>query len=90
MECYILILSIFTQARLLIGVGRYSEMTYVFDTLRAHQQIDMLLRRGVKVCMESTLSSFREIVHKFDLALHQDTLSMVCQPVKKNVLIAYS
>ncbi|XP_072050240.1 spatacsin-like [Amphiura filiformis] len=35
-------------ARLLIGVGRYSEMTYIFDTLRTHQQIELLLKRGTK------------------------------------------
>ncbi|XP_022104683.1 spatacsin-like isoform X2 [Acanthaster planci] len=34
--------------RLLTGVGRYCEMSYIFDVLRAHQQIELLLKRRDK------------------------------------------
>ncbi|XP_033634267.1 spatacsin-like [Asterias rubens] len=34
--------------RLLTGVGRYCEMSYVFDVLRANQQFELLFKRGGK------------------------------------------
>ncbi|KAK7503511.1 hypothetical protein BaRGS_00005050 [Batillaria attramentaria] len=33
--------------RLLTGIGRYSEMTYIFDQLQQHHQFEMLLRKGI-------------------------------------------
>lgn len=36
----------FFQVRLLIGVGRYSEMSYIIDALREHDQFEQLLGRG--------------------------------------------
>ncbi|XP_071844305.1 spatacsin-like isoform X3 [Apostichopus japonicus] len=36
------------MVRLLLGVARYSEMTYVFDELRSKQQIELLLKKGSK------------------------------------------
>ncbi|XP_038076708.1 spatacsin-like [Patiria miniata] len=34
--------------RLLTGVGRYCEMSYILDVLRSNQQIELLLKRGGK------------------------------------------
>ncbi|XP_050400907.1 spatacsin [Patella vulgata] len=34
--------------RLLTGVGRFSEMTYIFDALKLHYQFEMLLRKGIE------------------------------------------
>ncbi|XP_070541627.1 spatacsin-like [Ptychodera flava] len=34
--------------RLLTGVGRYSEMTYIFDILMKVQQFELLFRKGIK------------------------------------------
>ena len=33
--------------RLLTGVGRYSEMTYIFHSLQQHHQFELLLRKGM-------------------------------------------
>lgn len=35
--------------RLLTGVGRYNEMTYVFDLLNQNHRFEMLLRKKVDV-----------------------------------------
>lgn len=35
------------QVRLLTGVGRYTEMTYVFDLLHQNHRFEMLLRKKV-------------------------------------------
>lgn len=33
--------------RLLTGIGRYNEMTYVFDLLHQHHRFEILLRKKV-------------------------------------------
>ena len=35
------------QVRLLTGIGRYNEMTYVFDLLHQNHRFEMLLRKKV-------------------------------------------
>lgn len=35
------------QVRLLTGIGRYNEMTYVFDLLHQHHRFEILLRKKV-------------------------------------------
>lgn len=35
------------QVRLLTGVGRYNEMTYVFDLLHQNHRFEILLRKNV-------------------------------------------
>ena len=46
------------QVRLLTGVGRFNEMSYIFDTLFEHEHFELLCRRGIdKVTIE--------LVHKF-------------------------
>lgn len=35
------------QVRLLTGIGRYGEMTYVFDLLHQNHRFEMLLRKKV-------------------------------------------
>lgn len=37
------------QVRLLTGIGRYDEMTYVFDLLHQNHRFEMLLRKKVDV-----------------------------------------
>ena len=37
----------YLQIRLLTRMGRYSEMTYVFDILREHQQFELLFNKGI-------------------------------------------
>lgn len=37
------------QVRLLTGIGRYNEMTYVFDLLHQNHRFEMLLRKNVDV-----------------------------------------
>jgi spatacsin len=34
------------QTRLLTGVGRYNEMTYIFDALQQNHQFELLLGKG--------------------------------------------
>lgn len=44
----------FFQVRLLTGVGRFNEMSYIFDTLFEHEHFELLCRRGIdKVKTES-------------------------------------
>ena len=35
------------QIRLLTGVGRFSEMTYIFDLLKQNHQFELLFRKGI-------------------------------------------
>ena len=35
------------QVRLLTGVGRFNEMSYIFDTLFEHEHFELLCRRGI-------------------------------------------
>lgn len=37
-----------SMMRLLTGIGRYSEMTYIFDILREHQEFEVLLSKGIE------------------------------------------
>lgn len=37
------------QVRLLTGIGRYNEMTYVFDLLHQNHRFEILLRKNVDV-----------------------------------------
>ena len=38
----------FFQIQLLTGVGRFNEMTYIFDALKQHHQFELLLRKGME------------------------------------------
>jgi len=35
------------QVRLLTGVARFHEMSYIFDTLFEHEHFELLCRRGI-------------------------------------------
>lgn len=39
---------LFLQVRLLTGIGRYNEMTYIFDLLHQNHRFEMLLRKKVE------------------------------------------
>ena len=38
----------YSQTRLLTGVGRYNEMTYIFDALHQSHQFELLLGKGTE------------------------------------------
>lgn len=38
----------FLQIHLLTGIGRFSEMTYVFDMLKQKHQFELLFRKGIE------------------------------------------
>ncbi|XP_070207763.1 spatacsin-like isoform X2 [Littorina saxatilis] len=61
--------------RLLTGVGRYSEMTYVFDYLQQHHQFEMLLRKGIdkEDKLKTAILDYLKRFHSDD----KDTYSMV-------------
>ncbi|CDQ97801.1 unnamed protein product [Oncorhynchus mykiss] len=40
--------------RLLTGIGRYNDMTYIFDLLNQNHRFEMLLRKKVRVCKRRT------------------------------------
>lgn len=44
------------QVRLLTGIGRYNEMTYVFDLLHQNHRFEMLLRKKVESVSDQCIS----------------------------------
>ena len=39
------------QVHLLTGIGRFGEMTYIFDSIKQNDQFELLLKKGVeRVC----------------------------------------
>ncbi|KAL8574758.1 hypothetical protein ACOMHN_035875 [Nucella lapillus] len=61
--------------RLLTGIGRYSEMTYIFDYLQQHHQFEMLLRKGIdkEDKLKTAILDYLKRFHSDD----KDTYSMV-------------
>ncbi|XP_076465994.1 spatacsin-like [Babylonia areolata] len=61
--------------RLLTGIGRYSEMTYIFDYLQQHHQFEMLLRKGIdkEEKLKTAILDYLKRFHSDD----KDTYSMV-------------
>ncbi|XP_066273752.1 spatacsin-like isoform X2 [Branchiostoma lanceolatum] len=62
--------------RLLTGIGRFSEMTYIFDTLRKHHQFELLFRKGIdkEDKLKLALLDYLKRYHPTD----KDTYTMVC------------
>jgi len=39
------------QVHLLTGIGRFGEMTYIFDSIKQNDQFELLLKKGIeRVC----------------------------------------
>lgn len=48
--------------RLLTGIGRYSEMSFVFEALEEYDRFEMLFQRGMeKVCGKTSTSVLSHI-----------------------------
>jgi len=45
------------QTRLLTGVGRYNEMTYIFDALQQSHQFELLLGKGMEKVVQKKKNS---------------------------------
>ncbi|XP_078689529.1 spatacsin-like isoform X2 [Branchiostoma floridae x Branchiostoma belcheri] len=62
--------------RLLTGIGRFSEMTYIFDTLRKYHQFELLFRKGIdkEDKLKLALLDYLKRYHPAD----KDTYTMVC------------
>ncbi|XP_078607878.1 spatacsin-like isoform X2 [Branchiostoma floridae x Branchiostoma japonicum] len=62
--------------RLLTGIGRFSEMTYIFDTLRKYHQFELLFRKGIdkEDKLKLALLDYLKRYHPTD----KDTYTMVC------------
>ena len=60
------------QVRLLTGVGRFNEMSYIFDTLFEHEYFELLCRKGIEkvtycFLLKNVLSRFFRLFTHFSL-----------------------
>lgn len=37
----------FFQVQLLTGIGRFGEMTYIFDSIKQNERFELLLKKGI-------------------------------------------
>eukprot|EP00057_Strongylocentrotus_purpuratus_P009516 XP_011663990.1 PREDICTED: spatacsin [Strongylocentrotus purpuratus] len=81
------------MVRLLIGVRRFSEMTYIFEILRANHQMDALLKKGahddnlkvalldfLKRCDPPDTETYSMVALKFEM--HREVASLLEQAAK--------
>jgi len=45
---------------LLTGVGRFNEMTYIFDSLKKNDQFELLLKKGIEKVFNNKKTSYRK------------------------------
>lgn len=65
------------QVRLLTGVGRFNEMTYIFDSLKQNDEFELLLKKGIekenslKIALLDYLKRFHPTdIETYDMVAH--------------------
>jgi hypothetical protein len=66
-----------TQVRLLTGVGRYTEMNYIFQILKDNEQFESLLGKGLVKVHTSVDTSVLSVINKFTFTVLQYTFLAV-------------
>lgn len=81
----------FSMIRVLTGIGRYSEMTYIFDILKEHQKFELLLGRRIekvpqlRVALLDSLKGDKEMypMVALNFSMHREIAEMLQEDVMK-------
>lgn len=83
----------YSMIRLLTGIGRYSEMTYIFDLLKEHHKFEMLLGKRIekvpqlRIALLDSLKGDKEMypLVALNFSMHREIAEMMEEDSLKNM-----